>query len=220
MNKLSLFLLLCLSGFHVHAQSCKGSAIFSQGKHFVFQTELATSDPTVKKKLNTYSVQSVKNEAGVLTATYKLEKTDTSLKNASSALSLLNATCDGNGVTYRVSITSARMNADYLINFPDNMKAGDVLKGHNLNIDMHGKGTVSVAVSRKVVGEETLAIPIGKMNCFKIAETSITTISGINGQQPRTMNDPVPIYTWYAPGTGIIKMAKENVYTTTLIAID
>lgn len=220
MNKISLFLLLCLSGFHLHAQSCRGSAIFSQGKHFVFQTELATSDSTAKKKLNTYSVQSVKNEGAVLTATYKLEKTDTSVKNASSALSLLNATCDGQGVTYHVAITSARMNADYLINFPDNMKAGDVLKGHNMNIDMHGNGTVSVAVTRKVVGEEVLTIPIGKMNCFKIAETTITTISGMNGQQPRTMNDPVPIYTWYAPGTGIIKMAKEHVYTTTLITID
>jgi hypothetical protein len=220
MYKISLFLLFCLSGFHLHAQSCKGSAIFSQGKHFVFQTELATSDSTVKKKLNTYIVQYVKNEGGLLTATYKLEKTDTGLKNASSTLSILNATCDGKGVIYHVSVTSARMNADYLIDFPDNMKAGDILKGHNLNIDMHGKGSVSVAVSRKVVGEEILTIPPGKMNCFKIAETSSTTISGMNGQQPRTMNDPVPFYTWYAPGTGIIKMAKENVYTTTLIAID
>jgi hypothetical protein len=244
MKQVLLFITL-LSGLAIsdlHAQGCSGSPLFNQGKQFVFLTEVhtsnltpgqkntATSSSTIKTR-NTYVVQSVKNQGGSIVASFGIVKSenlgpDTSMKRVSSPSSIVGAICNGHSVILTISVKSATVNFDYSEEFPSDMKVGDAFKDQTVTINLPamsekkgGPSSVTLIRHRSVVAEEMVTTPAGKWNCFKIAETTTTQIPGVNGRPPMANTSPTPTYTWYSADMGIIKIAMEQAYTTTLIAL-
>jgi hypothetical protein len=245
MKQVLLFIMLMpgLAISDLHAQGCSGSPLFHQGKQFVFLTEVQTSNlaagqgntaassSTVKKTRNTYVVQSVKNQGGSIVASFGIVKSenlgpDTSMKRVSSPSSIVGAICNGHSVILTISVKSATVNFDYTEEFPSDMKMGDAFKDQTVTINLPamaakkgGPSSVTLIRHRSVVAEEMVTTPAGKWNCFKIAETTTTQIPGVNGRPPMANTSPTPTYTWYSADIGIIKIAMEPAYTTTLIAL-
>ena len=247
MKQVLLFisLLLGLSKSALHAQACSTSALFHQGKQFVFLTEVqttnialtnqgntaASSSTVLKKTRNTYVVQSVKNEGGAIDASFGIVKSenlgpDTSVKRASSLSTMVWAICNGHSVSITISVKSSTVNFEFAEEYPSDMKVGDVFKDQTVNINLparagekNGPSSVTVIKHRSVVGQEMVTTPAGKWKCFKIAETTTTQIPGINGGTAMAQTSPTPTYTWYSPDIGIVKIAMEPSFTTTLIAL-
>ena len=186
----------------------------------------STGETPMKKVKKTYMIDSVKKEGGVLHASVRLLKSesltpDTAQKKAASGSNFAGIICDGQGISYISTVQSTMMNFTLVNNFPADMKIGDKFKDQTIQAPP-GKGNFSgfsVVMHRSVAGQEMVSTPAGKWNCFKIAQTTTTTIPGRNGGAPTVVNDPTPSYTWFAPEMGIIKMTMGQKISYTLVEL-
>jgi hypothetical protein len=233
----AIFILALIPQPALFSQSCSGSALFHQGKQFVFLVEMpdysgtnngssnSTAEQKTKKIKKTYMIDSVKKEGGILHASIKVLKsenlaTDPTEKSALSQSNLTSISCNGQTIAYTTSVQTSTMNLNIVSEFPMGMRVGDKLKDQTIVIPAgkkSGSSEITVVMHRSVSSEELVTTPAGKWNCFKIAQTSTTQIAGKNGGQPTVINDPTLSYTWFAPEMGIIKMTSGQKITYTLV---
>lgn len=105
--------------------------------------------------------------------------------------------------------SDVRADSVYL-EYPANMKPGDVLKDANFNMTLTGNGptkTVNMVISnRKVEAQESVTTPAGTWNCFKISfKSKVTAKMGPFGFPVNIEGEE-----WYAPGFGIVKTTSKN----------
>lgn len=101
--------------------------------------------------------------------------------------------------------TAAASASDMYLEYPANMKEGDMLKDGQFNMDFKMQngmgGNVSVSITnRKVLGRESVTTTAGTWDCFKISYKSRIVMKLVVGI-------PINVETteWYAPGIGVVK---------------
>ena len=109
--------------------------------------------------------------------------------------------------------TAAASASDVYLEYPADMKEGDVLKDGNFNMDfknsagMNGNVVVNIT-ERKVLGKESVTTPAGTWECFKISSRNEIKIKLIVGIPVRA-----DVIEWYAPGFGIVKTDANGATT-------
>jgi hypothetical protein len=174
-----------------------------------------------------YTVSNVSKSGSTTTGTVNSEFFDDKGKNISKATN--NIKCI-NGVLMmdmKVFIpspqqqqmgTAAASASDVYLEYPSDMKEGDVLKDGDFSMDFKNSagmsGNVAVSITeRKVLGKESVTTPAGTWECFKISSKNKITIKLIVGIPVRA-----DVIEWYAPGFGIVK-TDANGATTEVTSI-
>ena len=114
--------------------------------------------------------------------------------------------------------TAAASASDVYLEYPADMKEGDVLKDGNFSMDFKSSagmsGNVAVNITeRKVLGKEFVTTPAGTWECFKISSKNEIKIKLIVGIPVRA-----DVIEWYAPGFGVVK-TDANGATTEVTSI-
>ena len=94
---------------------------------------------------------------------------------------------------------------EVFIEYPANMKEGDVLKDASFSMDFKSKagmnGSITIEMTnRKVESMESVTTPGGTWNCFRI-----TCHSKMNFKMLIGFNMNTDVTEWYAPGFGVVK---------------
>jgi hypothetical protein len=107
---------------------------------------------------------------------------------------------------------------DVYLEYPSNMKEGDVLKDGHFSMDftsasgMNGHMNIDIT-NRRVNAKESVTTPAGTWNCFKITyHTKMLMKMGIG----IPMNSDIT--EWYAPGFGVVK-SESNGGGTEIVSI-
>ncbi|MCC7400056.1 MAG: hypothetical protein IT214_01105 [Chitinophagaceae bacterium] len=96
------------------------------------------------------------------------------------------------------------------LEYPSNMKEGDVLKDGQFSMDFKSQGGIGAHISiditkRKVEGKESVTTPAGTWDCFKITYHSKMVIKIGIGLPVNT-----DITEWYAAGFGVVKTESKS----------
>jgi len=218
--------IIALANTKVNAQSCSGSALFTQGKQFVYLTER----PDIRGGVNqapkqikaAYVVKTVSNAGGVTTATYDVVKwEDSSDPNAKPPTSgtYRGGICNGSSIMFIARVSMGPTVLDDTTEFPMNMKVGDKMKDKTITFSIPGKTPITVSTLKQtsVVGQENITTPAGTWDCFKIAIATITNLPAMGSMPANTMTNTS--YMWFAPSIGLVKSQITAAITSTLISI-
>jgi len=206
---------------------------FSQSCDFYLVQSNKTIEVSFKNKKGkdagkqVYTVSNVAKSGNTTTATVNSEFFTDKGKSASKATN--NVKCTNGVLMMDMKLfipspqqeqmgTAAASASDVYLEYPVEMKEGDVLKDGDFSMDFKNSGGMAgnVAVSiteRKVLGKESVTTPAGTWECFKISSKNKITIKLI-------INIPIraDVIEWYAPGFGVVK-TDANGATTEVTSI-
>lgn len=221
-----LLTLVCLIAVTaLHAQDCK-NYYYTQNNKTVEMT-LYNKKGVVAGK-NVYHVSNVKSSGSSVTSDVNSEMFDK--KGKSIAKSMMTVQCNGGVMMLDMKMfipqqqseqfkTEAKAN-NVFIEYPASMKAGDMLKDANMNMEITNNGmqqTLTMNITnRKVEGKESITTPAGTWECFKI--TSKSRIHMKMGPIGIPMN--METTEWFAPGFGIVKTESKNGVETLITAVN
>jgi hypothetical protein len=222
MKFLFTVLAACLFTFALSAQDCSGYYYLQNNK---------TIELSIKNKRGKddgkviYTISDVKKNGGATTASVKSEVFDK--KGKSIAKSAAAVKCRNGSIMMDIKMfipsqqgqqvdpASAKID-DVYIEYPGNMKVGDVLNDGRMSGDVKMQGGMEAKMemeitNRKVEAKESVTTPAGTWQCFKITYNSkfTTRIAGIG------IPIKMEITEWYAPGFGLVK--SESKYGSTEI---
>jgi len=211
--------LICLAAllgsFSCFAQDCK-SYYYLQNNKTVEMTIYNRKGEANGKQV--YSVTDVKTGNGATTGTIHSEMFDK--KGKSIAKGTSNMKCTGGVLLIDMKMMMPQQQAeqyakadakvtDAYIEYPSEMKVGDLLKEGNLNMELDNNGlkqSVNMVISdRKVESKENVTTSAGSWDCFKI--TAKTRM----GIKTAMVTIPMNLETteWYAPGFGVVKTESK-----------
>ncbi len=161
-----------------------------------------------------YNISNVSKSGSSVTATVNSEVLDKNGKSVSKAASAVK--CSGgvlmmdmkmfvpSSQQQQMGTVSGAAESAYL-EYPSNMKTGDVLKDGNFSMDFKTQagmgGHIDVDITdRKVESKESVTTPAGTWECFKI-----TYHSKMRFKLLINMPMNVDVTEWYAPGFGTVK---------------
>lgn len=211
MKLLLCTLFLGLSSTSSFAQNCDGFYLLQNGKT-ITMTNYGKKDKLVGKVV--YKIASVKKVSGTINANVQGQIFDEKDKLVSTNES--NVSCSGGQykMDLRMMMNEQQLkqmknynaDVDFTIDYPNNMKVGDVLKNAQFSLDaksddgLNGKLDMKIE-QRTVVAEETVTTTAGTWKCYKI--TSHIVMKAIVGG----IGIPFSIDNteWFAPSFGIVK---------------
>ena len=215
MKKITLSALLFVSTYSF-SQSCAGFYYLQNNK----TVEITITNKKGKEVgKNIYTVANVQRSASTVTATVNSEFVASNGKSVSKATNVIKCT---NGIIMmdlkmfipstqqEQTGTSASGGGEAYLEYPANMKEGDVLKDGQFSMDyktsagLNGHMIVEIT-NRKVEGKESVTTPAGTWDCFKITYHSKVGIKIV-------VNIPTnsDVTEWYAPGFGVVKTESNN----------
>jgi hypothetical protein len=216
-----IFTLICLLATGaLPAQDCKNYYYLQNNKTIEMTIYSRKGDVAGR---NVYHVSNVKPSGASITSEVNSEMFDK--KGKSIAKSAMNIKCTGGVMMMDMKMMiptpqqeQFKMDAkadNVYIEYPNNMKSGDMLKDANMSMDVNNNGvqqslTMNVT-NRKVEGKESVTSPAGTWECFKI--TSKTKLVMKMGPIGVPMN--METTEWFAPGFGVVK--TESKHGSTLI---
>jgi hypothetical protein len=208
--------LVIFMGIHfASAQSCSSYYFFKEGQ-VIEMTSLNKRGKT--EGISTYTVKDLKKGGdGAMTATIAMQMNNEKGKELVTAQTVIRC-LDGN---YQMDmsqfIPSAQMeqfkdvdaSGSFFLEYPSNMKTGDVLKDGKMEIQSSTNGMkmdLEMDITdRKVEAKESVTTPAGTWECFKITnqQKMRMKMAGIG----------IPVKTetteWYAPGFGMVKTQSK-----------
>ena len=216
-NKITLAMLLALIAVSVPA------AAIADDDDIFFPSQKGTVTTTAnfngKGKLEGYTRIAVKNvvgSGGNKTVTYTVLPLDKKMQPVKPGeleytVKAVNGTIEysmkpwaalSGGKEIEITGTEMRM--------PSKLAAGDRLPDANVSMTLHmavaGKVTADVAVTgRKCVVVETVTVPAGTFECWKVVGKS-TTVANMLGKITMISNST----TWYARGVGVVKSLDRD----------
>lgn len=210
---LSALLLISIYGF---SQNCAGF-YYLQNNKSIEMTITNKKGKDVGK--NIYTISNVQKTGGTVSSTVNSEFITSNGKSVSKATNVIKCT---NGIIMmdlKMFVPSTQQEqmgtvssggGEAYLEYPANMKEGDVLKDGQFSMDyktstgMNGHMSVEIT-NRKVEGKETVTTPAGTWDCLKITYHSKVVIKIIVGIP---MNSDVT--EWYAPGFGVVKTESNS----------
>lgn len=210
---LPALLLLCIYSF---SQECTG---------FYYLQNNKTVEITLRNKKGketgkiTYLISNVQKSGSTVTSTVNSEFADSKGKLISKATNVMKCVGGIIMMDMKMFIPSAQQeqmgniaasgDASYL-EYPANMKQGDVLKDGEFSMDFKMESGIGANIrvditNRKVDGKESITTPAGTWDCFKITYHSKVVLK---------MGIGFPINTdvteWFAPGFGTVKTESKG----------
>jgi hypothetical protein len=200
----------CFISIFVWSQSC--DYYFLQNNKTIEQTFKNKKGKETGKQV--YTISNVTKSGGATTGTVNSEFFSDKGKSTTKATNQVKCV---NGVLMmdmKLFIPSAQQEqmgaaaataSDVYLEYPAEMKGGDVLKDGDFSMDfkMNGgmAGTVSVNITdRKVLGKESVTTPAGTWDCYKISCKTKITMKIVVGIPIKA-----DVIEWYAPGFGVVK---------------
>ena len=100
---------------------------------------------------------------------------------------------------------------DIYLEYPANMKVGDVLKDGLFSMDYESssglKSSIEISITeRKVEGKETITTPAGTWECYKISAKNKIVSKIAETGIPIKMD----VTEWFAPGFGVVKTESKT----------
>jgi len=208
-------------------------AAYNQNCNFYYLQEGKTIEMTFKNKKGketgrqVYSISNVTKSGTTTTSTIHSEFFSDKGKSTTKAVNNIKCSQGVLMMDMKLFIPAAQQEqmgeatakaGNVYLEYPTDMKEGDMLKDSEFNMDykMNGGIAASVAVSiteRKVVGKETITTPAGNWDCFKITSKNKITTKVVVAIPIRA-----EVTEWYAPGFGVVK-SDANGATTEITSI-
>ena len=224
-----LFVALTLGAFAAKAQDCAGY-YYMQGNKTIEMTMYKSNGKEHGKRIT--KISNVSTSGNTMTSTANVEVLDKDGKTISTGSNKMECTGGVFKCDIKVNIPEAQQKQidkgngsakaeNVYVEYPADMKVGDVLKDANMHMDMTtnvgsgGQGmdqTVDMNITnRKVAGKESVTSPAGTWDCFKITSNSKMQIKTMGIGFPMSFD----VTEWFAPGFGVVK--SESKYGQTLI---
>jgi hypothetical protein len=214
--KKSILPVLLLFSMASFSQNCSGF-YYLQNNKTIEMTITNKKGKDVGK--NIYTIANVQRSGSTVTSTVNSEFITSNGKSVAKATNVIKCT---NGIIMmdlKMFIPSTQQEqmgtvssagGEAYLEYPSNMKEGDMLKDGQFSMDYKSStglnGHVSVDITnRKVGGKESITTAAGTWDCYKITYHSKVVIKIVLGIP---MNSDVT--EWYAPGFGVVKTESNN----------
>jgi hypothetical protein len=210
------FLFMLIMAGNAIAQKCDGFYLLQNGKTITV-SNYGRKDKPVGTVV--YKISDVKKTATGLNAKVNTQVFDD--KNESVSTNETVVECSGGQykVDMRMMLNQQQMkqmknydvNANFFVDYPVNMKVGDVLKDADFKLEARSNEGIGADMDisideRTVLAEEKVTTPAGTWDCFRI-KSHITMKASMGGISIPFSTDNME---WFAPGFGIVKTETKS----------